>query len=1083
MNVGGLAVDEFGSAYVTGWTGTTVNFPVTPGAFRTDGGGAFVVKMHPGAIGPLYGTLLGWGEGFDITVDVGGNAYIVGYTGDISFPVTPGAFDTTFNSYYSDPNGSTGYPDAFMTKLNPTGTDLVYSTFLGGDSWEWAAAVDIDAGGNAYVTGTTASSNFPTTPGSVQPGKNPVDEAFVIKLNSMGSDLVYGTHMGGSLWDGAAAVEVDALGRAHVTGATRSPDFPTTSDAYDRTYNGGIPAGDAFLAVLGPLGDQYDYSTFLGGSGSDVGIGLALDGEQAFIAGYTNSTDFPTTSNAFDRVGDMQLDAFLVKMSLASGAPQADLGVAPSDIEFDPPGPVLAGTPVTIGATVWNGGDGNAAQVRVRVLDGMPPTAPRIGPDELLTTISGFGGSATISVVWGEALPAGSHDICIVVDPNHQILEYDETNNVACLTLSVTAPPPITTLTIGAPKYTASDGTVCVTSLTSLSLIPLDQSGLGIRFTRVRFDAGPWADYAGPFTLSTEGDRLIEWHSGDNLGNVESIQSALVRLDDTPPATFLAIGDPKRIVDRTFVTSSTPIELVAFDGGAAPVGLDLLEYRIDAGVWVSYRTPFALLGEGAHIVEYRSQDFLGNAERVQSLPLFVDDTPPISTLTVGDPTSYVDGTFVTSATPLTLQAADEGVGLDAIEYRVDAGPWRTFATAVKLFDEGLHTLEFRSVDLLGNAESMSSRQVFVDNTPPTSSLNIGQPNFLVGGTFITSATPIALAAIDRGSTPSGVDAIEYQMDGGPWVLYSEPFIITAEGAHSLAFRARDRLGNTEVALAEVIVDDTPPTTEILTGVPLSAGVEMFVSSSTMFSLVATDGGPTPVGLAFIEYREDEGTWIAYHEPFLLSGPEGPRSIEFRAVDRLGNAEPASILRVVLDDSPPVTALSLESDSTLILQASDLGSGVAMMEYRVDDGDWTSYEGPVVLEEGFHLVRYRSRDLVANLEPEHVQEVRVAIQRIPLGQNYEPFVAFVFAAILVATGIASIRQTISAWNQRRRFLGVVAPFVGGEAAVGVASVFTASLSVPPIAGLALALNVSILAAGLLLLLAVGRGSQGADRPST
>ena len=169
----GLAVDPMGYAFVTGHTCTT-SFPLTPGAFQTTMSAcpaAFVVKLTPTGDAPVYGTLLGGNgdaTGRAIAVDLMGNAYVTGDTIATDFPVTPGAFDTTFNSYYVGPGGTTVYPDGFVTELNPSGTGLVYSTFVGGAGYEWPFALALD-GGDAVIAGTTNSTNFPVTAGASVP--------------------------------------------------------------------------------------------------------------------------------------------------------------------------------------------------------------------------------------------------------------------------------------------------------------------------------------------------------------------------------------------------------------------------------------------------------------------------------------------------------------------------------------------------------------------------------------------------------------------------------------------------------------------------------------------------------------------------------------------------------------------------------------------------------------------------------------------------------------------------------------------------------------------------------------------------
>src|SRR5437899_342842 len=161
-----------------------------------------------------------------IRLDAQNNAYVMGSTRSADFPTTAGAFDTTHNGAF----------DVFVTKLNSTGSGLIYSTFIGGSNFDSGQGLATDAAGTAYVTGGTLSLNFPTTPGafSATPTGNDI---FVTKLNATGSALVYSTFLGSA--GGGAAVAVDAAGNTYVTGGTRSVVFPTTPDGFQPRFNGG----------------------------------------------------------------------------------------------------------------------------------------------------------------------------------------------------------------------------------------------------------------------------------------------------------------------------------------------------------------------------------------------------------------------------------------------------------------------------------------------------------------------------------------------------------------------------------------------------------------------------------------------------------------------------------------------------------------------------------------------------------------------------------------------------------------------------------------------------------------------------
>jgi Beta-propeller repeat len=315
-----IAVDAVGNAYVTGGTGST-NFPVTAGAFQTTlagSGDAFVTKLNPAGSGLVYSTYLGGvgvqdpaadGDGgLGLAVDTAGSAYITGQTNSSDFPTTPGAFQTT--------NGG-GESDTFVTKLNATGSGLIYSTLLGGNRFDQGQGIVVDAAGNAYVTGPAQSTNFPTTPGAFRRTLRGSSDAFVAKLNPTGSGLVYSTYLGGggNAFEYSSGVAVDAVGNAYVTGFTQSTNFPTTAGAFQTAAGGD---GDAFVTKLNPIGSGLVYSTYLGGNLFEEGTGIALDGlpnPNAYVAGTTIPPGFPTTTGAFQTAPGGNHDAFVAKIT------------------------------------------------------------------------------------------------------------------------------------------------------------------------------------------------------------------------------------------------------------------------------------------------------------------------------------------------------------------------------------------------------------------------------------------------------------------------------------------------------------------------------------------------------------------------------------------------------------------------------------------------------------------------------------------------------------------------------------------------------------------------------------------------
>jgi hypothetical protein len=284
-----------------------------------------VTKLSSTGNSLIYSTYLGGGGvdyGQGIAVDGSGNAYVTGFTASSNFP--------TLNPYQS--TYQSGDYDAFVTKLSNSGNSLIYSTYLGGGDDDMGFGIAVDGNGNAYVTGHTYSLNFPTlNPYQTDQGG---DDAFVTKLSSTGSRLIYSTYIGGESWDWGSAIAVDGSGNAYVTGGTGSLDFPT-QNPYQAALKGWT---DAFVTKLSSSGNSLIYSTYLGGNGGEGGRGIAIDTNgHAYVTGGTGSSDFPTMNpyQTYQGGGDV----FVTKLSssgnsliyssyLGGGAEEEGYGIA-----------------------------------------------------------------------------------------------------------------------------------------------------------------------------------------------------------------------------------------------------------------------------------------------------------------------------------------------------------------------------------------------------------------------------------------------------------------------------------------------------------------------------------------------------------------------------------------------------------------------------------------------------------------------------------------------------------------------------------------------------------------------------------
>jgi hypothetical protein len=334
----GVAVASDGSVLVTGITASD-DLPIRNALQPQSGGGSndsFVAKFDSSLTNLVFSTYLGGAndeQDSKIAVDPAGFIYVCGRTLSTDFPVTPGAFQTT---HVVVTNIGDNW-DAFITKLKPDGSALVYSTYLGNATDDAAFAIAADASGSAYVTGgISATWDQGTFPLGFQP--RPAyggQDAYVAKFRPDGSGLDWFTYLGGSARDIGSALALDSAGSVLVCGNTDSQDFPL-SDPFQPKYGGGI--WDAFVAKISADGQKLLYSSYLGGGGEDWGFSVGVDsGGNAIVVGQTTSADFPDLNafqdhHAANMPGSTPFDAFITRITPTIQPPELRIARSGSNV-------------------------------------------------------------------------------------------------------------------------------------------------------------------------------------------------------------------------------------------------------------------------------------------------------------------------------------------------------------------------------------------------------------------------------------------------------------------------------------------------------------------------------------------------------------------------------------------------------------------------------------------------------------------------------------------------------------------------------------------------------------------------------
>jgi parallel beta-helix repeat protein len=541
---------------------------------------------------------------------------------------------------------------------------------------------------------------------------------------------------------------------------------------------------------------------------------------------------------------------------------------------------------------------------------------------------------------------------------------------------------PITSALVGEPKFRADvNDSWNITSETEIGLTVTEEASL-INYTAYKIDNSSWIEYLDNFNLTmlSNGPHFIYFNSTDSLKNKEITKSILVVKDDLPPITAINIGFGKyrtNSKDNWNVTLNTTFSLTPMDSYS---GVNSTNYKIDDGNWTNYNGTFnlSLVGKGVHIISFNSIDNLNNSESINSITVFIDEIPPITTITVGNPKTGNDPTYVTTSTRFTLNHNSDsfGAGVAFSWYTLNSGMPQMYTGSFTV-PLGTSIIEYGSVDNLGNNETAKTINVFVDVTSPLTTLDIGFPQMGSDPILISPYTEITLTH-DNDQNEAGVAFTWYKFNDSEPQFYTGPFTIPVT-ITSIEWGSEDTLGNNETGnIINIYIDNVPPKSKIIIGTPKYGSYPKYVTSSTFFEFIH-DNDNNKSGVKSIKYKLNSGASKIYSVPFNVS--EEITSIKWWSEDIFNNIESVNSIDVSVDNTPPETEISFDKSSfgsdpvnittsTLITinDNNDFGGvGVNSIWYQFNSDEKKKYTDPFNALIGTNVINWWSEDLLGNIE--------------------------------------------------------------------------------------------------------------------
>lgn len=783
---------------------------------------------------------------YDLAVNTtGGETYIVGYTLSTNFP--------SENAYNSTGNG---LKDVFVTKLNATGNGLIFSTYLGGSADDEGRGIAIDDSGNSYIIGSTNSSDFPmkNAYNSTYGGNQDV---FVTKLNATGNGLEFSTYLGGNVEDYGQAITVDSAGNSYITGYTNSTNFPNQT-AYQDSKDS---FEDVFAAKLNPLGNGLIFSTFIGGSGSDYGYGIAIDTfGYTYVIGATDSSDFPTPTG-FDTSSNGGFDAFVTKLSTTGDG-----------VEF---------------STYFGGGSNDYGEGIAVDANGNSYITGRTTSSDFFTTLNTYndtysgnmdtfiaklnaaGTGVAFSTYLGGNGVDKAWDIAIDTDGNTYITGETASSNF--------------------PTSRAFDSTLSGASDAFATM--LNKSGTGLDFST--YLGGSSSDAGESIGLDVYGTTYVAGRtSSSNFPLVNPINSSLDQAPDIF-VTTLSLDEIKPVIslinpaNMSTAQTGAPIDLNITDDSS---GVADVLYNWDGGANTSLIAPYDVsvpTGEVEHVLRVYVNDTAGNSAN-STYVFTTDDTLPL--IVLNNPmnkSSYTPGTII------NLTISDLHGVLDA-RYNWDGGVNKSLTSPYDLSlisGDGLHILRVFALDRAKNWAKAT--YVFTTDSIPTVSLVTPK-----NGTVLKSGALIDLYVSDI----LGLSQIVYNWDDTTNTTLAPPYDVslpTGDGQHILRLYVTDIGGNEVFRKYVFIADDILPTITLEN--PLNNSSPL--SNTTVDLDIADENG---LSVVLINWDGIINRTLA--RPFIVSFPanNGTHVLYVYARDSVGNWAKATYVFTIIPVTEPIT---------------------------------------------------------------------------------------------------------------------------------------------------------------------------------